>query len=314
MSRTNRRDFLKYAAGAGLSALAAREILLQADARTLARQADDVTAFSGGPGGVTDRDSFASLLSPIGGSGTYLRSDGNIPNWQQILHSELGSVTADQHHARLHANESHSPDMVRVIDVSGTQSSPDILAFRSTTGNQSIVNDGLIPTSTITIDMLLSDELAQLANFSAGNPGVSALPSRGDHKHQITNPLAATLANINNFSNLLGVNPAPARADHRHGLRLTVSTKTANYTILTSDSVILGDATAGAITITLYAASNAGGIIHVKKSDSSVNSVTISRAGTDTIEGAAAIALSAQYNSRTLLAVGNGLWIIVAST
>src|SRR6185437_682206 len=73
-------------------------------------------------------------------------------------------------------------------------------------------------------------------------------------------------------------------------------TKTANYTALTTDQVILADATAGNIVITLPAASSEGAReLFVKKIDSSANTVRIAAAGTDTIDGAASVTLSLQY-------------------
>lgn len=67
----------------------------------------------------------------------------------------------------------------------------------------------------------------------------------------------------------------------RQTLSTVTATKTAAYTAVAGELVMV-DATAGPITITLPAQSG-GGPVAVKKLDSSANAVTITRAGTDTI-------------------------------
>jgi hypothetical protein len=77
-----------------------------------------------------------------------------------------------------------------------------------------------------------------------------------------------------------------------------VAFKTANYTVLTTDygRMICVDATSGPITITLPQISlldlSLPWVVGVKKTDSSSNSVTIARAGTDTIDGGTSLVIS----------------------
>jgi len=60
------------------------------------------------------------------------------------------------------------------------------------------------------------------------------------------------------------------------GMSIKVATKTANYTATASDYAILVDATSGAKTISLPAASSVPGqVYHIKKTDASANAVTI---------------------------------------
>jgi len=90
-----------------------------------------------------------------------------------------------------------------------------------------------------------------------------------------------------------------------------VATKTANYTALQSDDVILGDATSGAITITLPTAVGfSGKVFNVKKTDSSVNSVTIATTSSQTIDGALTAPLISQYQSLTLVSNGTN-WSVL---
>ena len=59
------------------------------------------------------------------------------------------------------------------------------------------------------------------------------------------------------------------------------------------------------MTITLYAASgNAGKVITVKKTDSSTNAVTLDGNASETIDGATTLALTAQYDSATVVCDG----------
>ena len=102
------------------------------------------------------------------------------------------------------------------------------------------------------------------------------------------------------------------------GLAVPVNTQTANYTILLTDHYVLGDATAGAITLTLPASSssfanNVSQRLSIKKKDASVNTVTIAAAGADTIQGTATVVLAAQYSERTLYTDGTGTWYVESS-
>jgi hypothetical protein len=90
-------------------------------------------------------------------------------------------------------------------------------------------------------------------------------------------------------------------------------TVAANTTLTADDAgVVLVDASGGARTITLPGAAsmNARPIpLRIVKTDSSANAVTIQRAGSDTIEGAASIALTSQWSAAALRSDGVNAWI-----
>lgn len=91
----------------------------------------------------------------------------------------------------------------------------------------------------------------------------------------------------------------------------SVSTKTTNYTALQSDDVILGDATSGAITITLpTAVGNSGEVFHIKKIDSSVNAVTVATTSSQTIDGVTTQTIGVQYKNITVVSNGSN-WSIL---
>lgn len=94
---------------------------------------------------------------------------------------------------------------------------------------------------------------------------------------------------------------------------VAVAAKTTTYTITSSDGLVTGDATSAAFTMTLPAASsNSGKVFRLKKIDSSVNAVTIARAGSDTIDGATSFLLSTQWEEVELVSDGTSVWLITA--
>lgn len=92
------------------------------------------------------------------------------------------------------------------------------------------------------------------------------------------------------------------------GSTLTVETNpvtnvTGNTTVTaTSNTVYTVDASGGNVTFTLPAASNSNKLFRVKKTDSSTNTVTVTRAGSDTIDGATTFVLTVQYQSMDFVA------------
>lgn len=94
-----------------------------------------------------------------------------------------------------------------------------------------------------------------------------------------------------------------ARFNHR--------TLTATGDALATDYLILVDATAGAVTVTLPVAANSNAaMIVVKKIDAGANAVTVDANGAETIDGAANVALAAQYDAVTVFCDGSEWWII----
>lgn len=94
-------------------------------------------------------------------------------------------------------------------------------------------------------------------------------------------------------------------------LKKAVSSKTASFTAGVEDDVLICDATSGAIVATLPAASGVSGKIYTfKKIDSSANAITVTRAGSDTIDGATTYVLSLQYESIDIVCDGT-VWHII---
>lgn len=96
------------------------------------------------------------------------------------------------------------------------------------------------------------------------------------------------------------------------GLILPLVTKTADYTATSSDYAILCDATSGAFTVTLPAASTSGRVYAIKKIDSTGNAVTIDGNGAELVEGSANQTLDAQYEAVVIQSNGTA-WFIISS-
>lgn len=87
-----------------------------------------------------------------------------------------------------------------------------------------------------------------------------------------------------------------------------IQSKSADYTFDTTDAVVFATGGVPGITITLPAANSAGQIAIVVKTDSGAGAVTVSRAGSDTINGANTLSLAAQYDKCWLISDGAGKW------
>ena len=88
-------------------------------------------------------------------------------------------------------------------------------------------------------------------------------------------------------------------------------TLSASGAALATDYLILVDATAGAVTVTLpVATASDGAILVVKKFDVSANAVTIDANAAETIDGALTQTLAAQYDTLTLACDGGQWWLI----
>lgn len=93
-----------------------------------------------------------------------------------------------------------------------------------------------------------------------------------------------------------------------------IVTITAAYTVPETVHHVRVNATGGAITVTVPAASTRDGrSIRVTKTDSSANAVTIARTGSDTFNAATSISLATQYHSIELISNGVSQWDVEVS-
>jgi hypothetical protein len=88
-----------------------------------------------------------------------------------------------------------------------------------------------------------------------------------------------------------------------------VSTKTGNYTMLSTDSTILADTTSSAFTITLMASPPTGMIVNVKMIGSGANNLTITPSS-GTIDGSASLTITTLYANNQLQWNGTNWYIL----
>ena len=136
---------------------------------------------------------------------------------------------------------------------------------------------------------------------------------------------AQTISGIKNFSNglILGV-PLQISQGGVGGNTVITSrsnlgifgskylSKNASYTILDIDSgsTIDVDSSAGSCTQTLPSASIGNVVYVIRKTDASVNTVTIAANGTDLINGSATYVLTSQNQTVTLISRNTSFWIV----
>ena len=92
---------------------------------------------------------------------------------------------------------------------------------------------------------------------------------------------------------------------------VAISTKSANYTVMLSDNVLLANCSSGPIVFSLPSAASATGhVFYFKKIDSSINTMTIQGFGSQLIDGAITINTIDQFDSFTLVTDGTQFWIL----
>lgn len=100
-------------------------------------------------------------------------------------------------------------------------------------------------------------------------------------------------------------------AELQRRITATIVYVSAAYKTNNPGEVVLVDAAGGAVTVTLPPVKQFyGQIVQVKKMDNSGNAVAIAAQAGQTIDGAASISITSQYNSFTLLSTGTE-WVIV---
>jgi len=124
-----------------------------------------------------------------------------------------------------------------------------------------------------------------------------------------------TTRNHNDLSNIFG----GGTSDYYHLTQsqqsslIALTTVSSLATLNATQGYVLCNASGGAFTVNLPAAS-ARKRYHLKKIDSSLNAITVTPNGADTIQGAGTYSLILQYNSVTIYSDGTSTWYIEATT
>ena len=105
--------------------------------------------------------------------------------------------------------------------------------------------------------------------------------------------------------------PAGPAGSDAIGGPVAISIKTGNYTVMSGDNVLLGDATGGAIIFTLPSAASAvGQVFFFKKIDSSANVVTVKGNLSQLIDGSNTFLINTQYAAVTVVSNGTQWYVI----
>lgn len=138
------------------------------------------------------------------------------------------------------------------------------------------------------------DEL--IAQLAAAVAAIEVAQAAADAANTAAANAQATADNAQSAVDGLNIPPTATR------------TVTATTTALVTDGTILCDATAGAITVNLYAAVLYEGPLTIRKIDASANTVTIDANGGEEINGAGTLVLTTQYESKSLTSDGSADW------
>ena len=99
--------------------------------------------------------------------------------------------------------------------------------------------------------------------------------------------------------------------DTEYNTGLERFTKTGTYTADSNDDVLMADVSGGGFTITLPSvAAKAGHVIRVKLVVAGGNTLTVARAGSDTIDGATSVTTTTLWGNWTFISDGDTEWLI----
>ena len=148
-------------------------------------------------------------------------------------------------------------------------------------------------------------------------------PANGSHQNVTIRPGTATAAPLTFSTGTLLSTPTNGSMEYDGNYfyltqggnrkRITINetvTKTGSYTVTANDTFIFANASTGALTLTLPAASGLAGYrFYIKRIDNTANAVTIARSGSDTIDGMASFTLDLQYTSFIVASDGSAWYI-----
>ena len=143
--------------------------------------------------------------------------------------------------------------------------------------------------------------------FQADNSLIGATNNYGFYSN-----IAAATGRFNFYANGTAANYFAGQTT-LNGIVSSLSTKTANYTLVATDHTVLGNATTASFSLTLPTSVGATGQVYIiKKVDSTANTVTILTTSSQTIDGSTSKVLSYQYDGFQLQSDGAN-WMIIGN-
>ncbi|MDI6788881.1 MAG: hypothetical protein QME51_10960, partial [Planctomycetota bacterium] len=159
-------------------------------------------------------------------------------------------------------------------------------------------------TLTISHSLTLAGADAKTINFGANSITIT---TAGDAN--ITVPTSGTLATLAGSETLTGKTLTTPTIN---GGKQTYASKSASYTLVATDYCIDFSGLSGGVTASLPTAAGITGTVYVIKNSDAAQTVTIDGNGAETIDGAATVALSAQYQFRMIISDGTN-WKVIGS-
>lgn len=152
---------------------------------------------------------------------------------------------------------------------------------------------------------------AQLA-VSRGGTNIGSY-SAGDLVYASSTPSILSKLPIGTAGQVLKVSgglPAWSSA----GASASVTSKTADYALTSSDDVVVGDSTSRLVILALPEASTVTGkVYYVKRSNSGSNLVRVSASSGDTLDGVSTLVLGTQYDEAVVVSDGSDSWHILSN-
>jgi hypothetical protein len=258
-------------------------------------------------GGTVSGGVAAPARLGAGASGYILRSIAGTPAWRELSAAGLvgdrpNAVATREGQTYWSTNAAAGAQLSMCVHKGGTTYDWEILAYGAP-GLPVASGAGEVPVSTgagaTYAAANLGDEVSAIIAGAIGGTAGQALIGDGAGDVGTTSaPVSAVLAasDAPGMRSALGVSYA------------VTASKTTTYTAVPGD-IIPCDATGGAFTVNLPAASGVVQSISIKKTDASVNAVTIDGNASETIDGATTRLLSTQYEAVTLWSNGTN-WMV----
>lgn len=213
----------------------------------------------------------------------------------------------------------HNQKRLRLYDFGGSLQTIDITAPTTISASYSLtmptaqgaassllVNNG---SGALSFATLVNANVSSSAaiNFSKMEALTASRVAITDGSGVVSAANTATYPSLTELAYVKGVTSAiQTQLDSKTGITAVTASKTTTYTATTSDDVIPVDASGGAWTLTLYAASgNSGRRLTIKKTDTSTNAVTIDANSSETIDGNLTWKLVGQYDFLRLICDGS---------
>jgi len=167
-------------------------------------------------------------------------------------------------------------------------------------GYAGLNGNGQVPTAQ------LGSGMSSSSNFLRGD-GIWAVPAGGSGT--LTADTDVAIASPQN-GQLLTYSTSNGKWQNAAANQQTVAVKSSSYTLTTNDQIVLGNANAAAITLTLPTAVGNVNLYEIKKIDSSSNAVTVSTSGGQTIDGGSSAVIKVPYASISVVSDGSNWYIV----